>query len=150
MHKLTNNKFVIFVTRRKGKNPDGSFIRSRVGAVVGVVEGDTLSLGWSLCNTSKKTLSDGTTYPGDRFNPELAVNLAEGRARNLHKYHLTYNIKDNPTVDELIKKGVPQSTINALADVVQVAMQKFQVKNVKIYCDRQPIQNTPTLAWNAK
>lgn len=119
---------------------DGVARRQRRGAVVAVVDGAVLRVGWSLCNYKS----------GDRFNPEIATNLAEGRARAQHKNSLKFGKNQVPTFSELIQSGIPQSVLSAMSDVITRALTSSnEVRFVQLFNaqDKPTTTSVPKPLW---
>ena len=111
----------------------------KVGAVVAVVDGTTLRIGWSLCNSKE----------GDRFNPEIAMSLAEGRARQQHSNSVKYSKRQAPSTSELMRKGIPQSCLSTMSQLITRAfadhpeLRQVQIFNIKT--ERQ--ESAPQPMW---
>ncbi len=132
---------------------DGKTYQNRVGAVAAVVEGESLQVGWSLCNFKE----------GDRFNLDHANCLAIGRTRNLHQNSLSFRVSKTkadatqkaktkltgPTMTQLIQRGVPQSSLVTMSRIIQKALtENPEITEVKIYNTKTPrMEPTPQHMW---
>lgn len=117
---------------------DGKAHQRRVGAVVGIVTNKKLSIGWSLCNSKE----------GDRFNPEVGISIATGRASAPHENSISIKVKAGVSTQELIQKGVPQSSLSAMSEVIQLAMKNHHdLETIVIFNDKRVRAKTPKLLW---
>lgn len=136
---------------------DGKVHQRAVGAVVAVVDGQNLRIGWSLCNSNNQYMGqkviNGVSVvmmlQGDRFDPNHAVELAEGRARRQAKTSLIYSRKVTPTISELMAKGVPQSSISVMGNIIKRAFEDNpQINCVTIFSSKTPKQEpVPQKVW---
>lgn len=109
---------------KKRRDTNGNVSIRKSGAVVALVDSNTIYVGWSMCNRSE----------GDRFNPEMAVSLANGRAKLQHINSVKYSIDSSPTTLSLIKRGVPQSTISTISRVIKDALRDHKdIKWIQIF-----------------
>lgn len=157
-------KIVTYI--RKGpkyKGTDGQIHQRKVGVVVGLVDNKTLRVGWSLCNSTSyvdnkpvyaeedrgKRILAFKAIAGDRFNSELGISLATGRAMQQHKFSANYMVSTPPTCERMMLDGVPQSAIAPVVEVIQEAMSRHGITKVIVYSDRQSkaVKQSP-LAWN--
>ncbi len=130
---MSNKVYSSYVTGgRAVTDATGVTRRPRRGAVVAVVDGTVLRVGWSLCNAKS----------GDRFNPELAKSLAEGRARTQYKFSLKFTKAKAPSISDLMQSGVPQSVLGTMGDVISEALNKnLDIRTIQIF-NTQPKPTT--------
>lgn len=159
----TPSVFTQFITRGKlVKGKDGKKTRQRCGAVVGIVEDNNLKIGWSLCNNKthrtfrfvdngEEVMAQERVIRGDRFDKEQALNLAEGRARNQHSHSLTFDISFPVTKTELTNKGVPQSSLTGISQIVSEAITAgHKIDKVTIFNTKAPVEpKVATRVWTA-
>lgn len=128
---------VASVTRGPTYVANGKPHRKKVGAVVAVIENGACMIGWSLCNYKQ----------GDRYNAELAIELAKGRALSQGPCSIVCQTKKGPTTPELMASGVPQSCISAIAELVSRAKQNYSIQSIQIYCQKRPVVSPPKPLW---
>lgn len=148
--KSLNTTYASWIHRGPRFKKDEKTYVPRVGAVVATVEGTTLKIGWSLCNQKDTNIPTlGIYVAGDRFDPEHAMSLAEGRARLQNKNSLTFNKGAAPTTRELMRKGVPQSALSAMKQVVQQALADHSdIRKVIIFSKKtEKVESTPEKVW---
>lgn len=128
-----------YVNRGRQVRINNKTYQPKVGAVVAVVDGTTLRVGWSLCNGKE----------GDRFNPEIAMSLAEGRARLQHNNSLRFGKNQAPSTLDMIRKGVPQSCLSVMSRLINRAMADHKtLRQVTIFNTKTERQESaPQLMW---
>lgn len=128
-----------YVSRGRQVKVSGKVHQRKVGAVVVVVDGSVLRVGWSLCNGKE----------GDRFNPEIAMSLAEGRARLQHTNSLRFGKNQVPTTLDMIRKGVPQSCLSTMSNLITKALNDHKtIHSINVFNTKTEKQtSTPQLMW---
>lgn len=130
------------IIRRGGvKLVNGQPKQKRVGAVVAIVKDKTLNIGWSLCNRKE----------GDRFNTEIAENLASGRAIGQHENSISLKISNPISKEEMMRRGVPQSCIRPIQDLISTALHtNNDIKYIVIFNTKKvsKTKKEETLMWH--
>ena len=128
-----------YVIRGKQIKVGNKVYQRKVGAVVAIVVGTTLQVGWSLCNNKE----------GDQFNPEMAMSLANGRAILQHANSVKYSKRAAPTTVELIRRGLPQSVLSVMSTLVRQAFADHpEIKAVRIFNTKTArVEATPQPVW---
>ena len=139
MSKINTTTYADYVTRGRQVKVGDKVYQPKVGAVVVVVDNTTLRVGWSLCNGKE----------GDRFNPEMSMSLAEGRARLQHVNSLRFGKNQVPTTMEMIRKGVPQSCLAVMSSLITRALADHKtIRNVTVFNTKTEKQTpAPQLMW---
>jgi hypothetical protein len=138
-----------YVTRGPRFQKDGKVFQQKVGAVVAVVDGDNLKVGWSLCFAGTPDQPGRKRKEGDRFSPEIAMSLAEGRARQQHSNSIKYGKLQVPSTVTLMKKGVPQSCLKTMSGIISRAIGDHpEIRRVVIFNTKTEKKDpTPQLMW---
>ena len=122
------------------RDAEGKRRRVRRGMVYALLTGNTLSIGWSLCNTSA----------GDRYDGEHGLRFARDRAYNPGDKALTVAAVSAPTEQAASKAGIPTSAFATIRDLVQNMRSANKVDIVTLYADgrsRNLVHNSQDPLW---
>ena len=116
--------------RKPGKTVNGVFQKGKpFGCLVSVLQGDTISLGWSLCS------------PRDEWDRDVAQNIAWARATMCEDL-----VKEDSTVTLM----VPQSLVKEFEEFMYRSMRYFKCHSLTVdYAYEYTISNDDVMEVKA-
>jgi len=136
----TNSEFIFWIKKKRASGANAT----RKGVVYGRLVSSNkdkvnLLIGWSLCNNKE----------GDRYNPELALSLAIGRAMSADCTSSSFKAKIDSKVTSLdiIRARIPQSAIVGIQSIVAEAKEKHDVDMIYIFSSKDPRVGSEKPLW---